>query len=39
MEHTVNSITLRGSLQALPVFSHENHGRNDVTATLPIPAK
>lgn len=27
MEHIVNAITLRGSLQALPQFSHENHGR------------
>lgn len=27
MEHTTNSITLRGSLQELPQFSHENHGR------------
>lgn len=27
MEHTINTITLRGSLQELPQFSHENHGR------------
>lgn len=27
MEHTNNAITLRGCLQELPVFSHENHGR------------
>ena len=27
MEHTTNSITLSGSLQELPCFSHENHGR------------
>lgn len=27
MEHTNNSITVRGTLQALPSFSHENHGR------------
>ena len=26
MEHTANAMTLRGSLQELPVFSHENHG-------------
>jgi len=26
MEQTTNSITLRGTLEALPVFSHENHG-------------
>ena len=27
MEHTVNQITVRGSLCDLPVFSHENHGK------------
>jgi len=27
MEHMTNSITLRGCLQELPQFSHENHGR------------
>ena len=27
MEHTTNSIVIRGSLQSLPYFSHENHGR------------
>lgn len=27
MEHTTNTITIRGCLQALPEFSHENHGR------------
>ena len=27
MEHTVNQITLRGSLASMPQFSHENHGR------------
>ena len=27
MEHTNNRITLRGILQTLPEFSHENHGR------------
>ena len=27
MEHTLNSVTLRGCLQELPQFSHENHGR------------
>lgn len=37
MEHTVNSITLRGSLQALPVFSHENHGRKFYRFTLEVP--
>ena len=25
MEHTENTILLRGELQALPQFSHENH--------------
>lgn len=27
MEHTINTITVRGSLQSLPQFSHENHGK------------
>ena len=27
MEHTANSITLRGTLMGLPEFSHENHER------------
>lgn len=27
MEHSINYITLRGSLLELPKFSHENHGR------------
>ena len=27
MEHTVNHITVRGELQGLPEFSHENHGK------------
>jgi len=27
MEHSSNSITLRGELSSLPQFSHENHGR------------
>ncbi len=27
MEHTNNTITIRGSLQSLPKISHENHGR------------
>ena len=26
MEHTFNQITVRGELQGLPEFSHENHG-------------
>ena len=27
MEHICNTVTLRGSLQALPQLSHENHGK------------
>lgn len=27
MEHTLNRVVLRGTLAALPVFSHENHAR------------
>ncbi len=37
MEHTVNSITVRGSLQALPQFSHENHGRRFCRFILEVP--
>lgn len=37
MEHTTNTITLRGSLQALPRFSHENHGRKFYRFFLEIP--
>lgn len=37
MEHTVNSITLRGSLQDLPQFSHENHGRQFYRFFLEVP--
>ena len=37
MEHTVNQITLRGSLQDLPVFSHENHGRRFFRFSLEVP--
>lgn len=37
MEHTTNSITLRGSLVALPQFSHENHGRSFYRFTLEVP--
>ena len=37
MEHTVNQITLRGSLQALPQFSHENHGRRFFRFLLEVP--
>ena len=37
MEHTTNSITLRGELEALPEFSHENHGRTFYRFTLLVP--
>lgn len=37
MEHTVNQITLRGSLQNLPEFSHENHGKKFYRFTLEVP--
>ena len=37
MEHTTNSITLRGSLLELPEFSHENHGKRFFSFSLEIP--
>ena len=37
MEHTTNSITIRGSLVALPQFSHENHGRRFYRFVLEVP--
>ena len=37
MEHTVNQINLRGQLQTLPEFSHENHGRRFYRFSLEIP--
>ncbi|MBO4937824.1 MAG: single-stranded DNA-binding protein [Oscillospiraceae bacterium] len=37
MEHTENQITLRGSLQTLPWFSHENHGRKFYRFMLEVP--
>ena len=37
MEHTVNQITLRGSLASMPQFSHENHGRRFFRFFLDIP--
>lgn len=37
MEHITNAITLRGSLQELPRFSHENHGRQFFRFLLEIP--
>ena len=37
MEHTANSITLRGNLHTLPQFSHENHGRQFYRFLLEVP--
>ena len=37
MEHTENQIILRGSLQQLPQFSHENHNRRFFRFTLCVP--
>lgn len=37
MEHTNNRISLRGSLQNLPEFSHENHGRRFFRFLLEVP--
>lgn len=37
MEHITNSITIRGSLQGLPQFSHENHGRRFYRFILEVP--
>ena len=37
MEHITNTITVRGSLLELPVFSHENHGRQFYRFTLEVP--
>jgi len=37
MEHTRNFITLRGSLQSLPCFSHENHGKQFYRFFLEVP--
>ncbi len=37
MEHTTNAITLRGTLQDLPRFSHENHGRRFYRFILEVP--
>lgn len=37
MEHTMNQIVLRGSLVALPEFSHENHGRKFFRFFLEVP--
>ena len=37
MEHTNNTITVRGSLRDLPVFSHENHGKQFYRFLLEVP--
>lgn len=37
MEQAMNTITLRGSLESLPQFSHENHGRKFYRFTLEVP--
>lgn len=36
MEHIENQLRLRGSLLALPYFSHENHGRRFYRFTLEV---
>lgn len=37
MEHKTNEIILRGTLQALPQFSHENHGKRFFRFCLEVP--
>ena len=37
MEHTTNSILLRGTLLELPQYSHSNHGRKFYRFTLEVP--
>ena len=37
MEHITNHVTLRGSLLALPEFSHENHGKQFYRFFLEVP--
>ena len=37
MEHSENRIILRGSLQSLPVLSHENHGKKFYRFILEVP--
>lgn len=37
MEQSINTITLRGSLCGLPVYSHENHGRRFWRFSLDVP--
>ncbi len=36
MEHTENTITVRGELLGLPQFSHENHGKKFYRFTLTV---
>lgn len=37
MEQTTNTITLRGTLLALPTLSHSNHGKRFFRFTLEVP--
>lgn len=37
MEHSTNCITLRGTLESLPEFSHENHGKRFFHFFLLVP--
>ena len=37
MEHICNTVTLRGSLHALPELSHENHGKQFYRFYLEVP--
>lgn len=37
MEQSMNTITLRGMLQNLPEFSHENHGKKFYRFSLEVP--
>lgn len=37
MENTANQITVRGSLDTLPQFSHENHGKQFYRFLLRVP--
>lgn len=37
MEQAMNTITIRGSLDGLPQFSHENHGHRFYRFTLEVP--
>ena len=37
MEQSVNQVSLRGQLVELPVYSHENHGKNFYRFFLSIP--